>query len=44
MPEADRHYIPGKVRHITHRCHRKELLLRFAEDRQKWLDWLIEAK
>ena len=21
MPRANRHYIPGQVRHITHRCH-----------------------
>ena len=33
MPRANRHYIPGYVWHITHRCHKKEFLLKFARDR-----------
>jgi REP element-mobilizing transposase RayT len=32
------------VWHITHRCHKKEFLLKFALDRERWLDWLFEAK
>ena len=44
MPRANRHYIPGHVWHITHRCHKKEFLLKFVKDRQGWLDWLFEAK
>ena len=44
MPRANRHYIPGHVWHITHRCHKKEFLLKFAKDRQGWLNWLFEAK
>ena len=44
MPRANRHYIPGHVWHITHRCHKKEFLLRFAKDRQNWVDWLFEAR
>ena len=44
MPRANRYYIPGHVWHITHRCHKKEFLLKFARDRQAWLDWLFEAK
>ena len=44
MPRANRHYIPGHAWHITHRCHKKEFLLKFAKDRQSWLDWLFEAK
>lgn len=44
MPRASRHYIPGHVWHITHRCHKKEFLLKFAKDRQAWLDWLFEAR
>ena len=31
MPRANRHYIPGYVWHITHRCHKKEFLLKFIE-------------
>jgi putative transposase len=44
MPRASRHYIPGYVWHITHRCHKKEFLLKFARDRRRWLQWLFEAR
>lgn len=44
MPRANRHYIPGHVWHITHRCHKREYLLRFAKDRYRWLQWLLEAR
>jgi len=44
VARANRHYIPGCVWHITHRCHKKEFLLRFARDRQRWLQWLFEGK
>ncbi|MFZ0447780.1 MAG: hypothetical protein WAL98_00940 [Desulfatiglandaceae bacterium] len=44
MPRANRHYIPGVIWHITHRCHKKEFLLKFARDRRRWLQWLFEAK
>ena len=44
MPRANRHYIPGCVRHITHRCHKEEFLLKFAKDRRRWLQWLFQAR
>ena len=44
MARAKRHYIPGHVWHITHRCHKREFLLKFAWDRRRWLQWLLEAK
>ena len=44
MARANRHYLPGCVWHITHRCHKKEFLLRFVRDRQRWLQWLFEGK
>jgi REP element-mobilizing transposase RayT len=44
MPRANRHYLPGCVWHITHRCHKREFLLKFAKDRHRWLKWLFEAK
>ena len=44
MPRARRHYLPGYIWHITHRCHKKEFLLKFAKDRRRWLYWLFEAK
>jgi putative transposase len=44
MPRANRHYIPGYVWHITHRCHKKEFLLKFARDRRRWMQWPFEAR
>ena len=44
MARAKRHYIPGHIWHITHRCHKREFLLKFARDRRRWLQWLLEAK
>jgi len=44
MPRANRHYLPGYVWHITHRCHRQEFLLKFGRDRRRWIQWLFEAK
>ena len=44
MPRGNRYYIPGLIWHITHRCHKKEFLLKFARDRRRWLRWLYEAK
>ena len=44
MARAKRHYLPGHVWHITHRCHKKEFLLKLVKDRQRWLYWLFEAK
>jgi putative transposase len=44
MARAKRHYIPEQIWHITHRCHKREFLLKFAKDRRRWLQWLYEAK
>ena len=44
MPRASRHFLPGHVWHITHRCHQKQFLLKFSKDRQRWRHWLFEAK
>ena len=55
MARAHRYYIPGHIWHpsslfklrrtgITHRCHKKEFLLKFAKDRRCWMHWLFEAK
>ena len=44
MPRANRYFLPGHVWHITHRCHKKEFLLKFSRDRQRWLYWLFESK
>ncbi len=44
MPRANRHFLPGHVWHITHRCHEKEFLLKFNLDRKRYIEWLYEAK
>lgn len=44
MARAKRHYIPGHIWHITHRCHKGEFLLKFARDRKRWLQWLFKAE
>jgi len=44
VPRANRHHLAGYVWHITQRCHRKQLLLKFARDRRAWMRWLYEAR
>lgn len=44
MPRANRYFLPGYVWHVTHRCHKKEFLLKFHKDRMNWIRWLFEAK
>ncbi len=44
MARANRHHLPGYVWHITHRCHKKEFLLKFEKDKKRWIHWLFEAK
>jgi REP element-mobilizing transposase RayT len=44
MPRANRHFLPDYLWHITHRCHQRNFLLKFARDRRRYLHWLFEAK
>jgi REP element-mobilizing transposase RayT len=44
MARAKRHFLPGYAWHLTHRCHKKEFLLKLVKDRQRWLYWLFQAK
>jgi REP element-mobilizing transposase RayT len=44
MPRAHRHFLPGLLWHITHRCHKESFLLRFARDRRRYVRWLFEAR
>jgi putative transposase len=44
MPRANRHFLPGHVWHIIHRCHHKQFLLKFARDRRRYVHWVFEAK
>lgn len=44
MARAKRHYIPRQIWHITHRCHKKDFLLKLIKDRRRFRHWLFEAK
>jgi putative transposase len=44
MARAHRIHLPGQVWHITHRCHHRRFLLKFARDRRLWRSWLYEAR
>jgi putative transposase len=44
MPRASRYSLSGNIWHITHRCHKKDFLLKFAKDRQCLRHWIFEAK
>jgi len=44
VARANRHFISGHIWHLTHRCHKREFLLRFSKDRLRWMQWLYEAK
>jgi len=44
MARAKRHYIPGQIWHLTHRCHKQEFLLKLVQDKRRWLQWLFKAK
>ena len=44
MPRANRFFLSGNVWRITHRCHKKEFLLKFGRDRDRWRYWLYESR
>ena len=44
MARANRHHLHCYVWHITHRCHKRELLLKFEKDKKRWVSWLLESK
>lgn len=44
MPRANRYFMPGYIWHITHRCHKQEFLLKFAQTRQRYIHWLYQAR
>jgi REP element-mobilizing transposase RayT len=44
MPRANRHFLPGQFWHLTHRCHERSFLFKFARDRRAYRYWLFEAK
>jgi putative transposase len=40
MPRANRYIQPGCIYHLTHRCHNRNFLLRFAKDRSQYRERL----
>ncbi len=43
-PRANRHFYPGTVWHVTHRCHKREFLLKFRRDKDSWRQWMTLAR
>lgn len=35
MPRAHRFFLPHHIWYLTHRCHRRDFLLKFARDRRR---------
>jgi len=44
VPRANRYFMPGCIWHITHRCHKQDFLLKFAQTRQRYIHWLYQAR
>jgi putative transposase len=44
MARAKRHCIPGQIWQLTHRCHKREFLLKLARDQRRWRQWRYESK
>ena len=40
MPRASRYLVPGKLYRLTHRCHNRQFLFKFARDRDQDRQWL----
>jgi putative transposase len=43
MPNASRYLEEGYTYHLTHRCHDRRFLLKFARDRNVYRKWLLEG-
>ena len=43
MPRANRYILPGHIYHLTHRCHDRQFLLKFAKDRSGYRQRLLRA-
>jgi putative transposase len=42
MPRANRYLLAGRLYHVTHRCHDRSFLLKFAKDRDDYRALAIE--
>ena len=43
MPRSNRYILPGRIYHITHRCHNRDWLLKFGKDRDAYRRWLRDG-
>jgi REP element-mobilizing transposase RayT len=43
MPRANRSILPGYVYHLTHRCHDRKFLLKFAQDRDRYRATMVDS-
>ena len=43
MPRSSEYLLEGYTYHLTHRCHNRAFLLRFARDRDRYREWLREG-
>lgn len=43
MPRANRYFLPGKLYHLTHRCHDRQFLLKFIQDRNRYRQSVWES-
>jgi putative transposase len=44
MPRANRFYLPGYISLITHRCHKREMLMKYPHEKQRLVHWLHQSK
>ncbi len=44
MPRANRFFLSNHIFHITHRCHNREIHLKYDKDKRNWVKWLLEAR
>ena len=44
MPRANRYFLPGRVWHLTYRCHQKAFLPKVARDLCRYLHGVFEVK
>jgi len=43
VPRANRYFLPGKLYHLTHRCHDRQFLFKFAQDRNRYRQIVWES-
>lgn len=43
MPRSSQYLLEGYTYHLTHRCHNRKFLLRFARDRDVYRKWLLKG-